>query len=106
MFNVCEDSLLATPLIIDLAILAELFTRSFLSLLFRCVANAVSQVSLMLPVTMVNIKECTPSSACYLTCSVRSFLIERNNANTLCRGTSCQAWQRSCQWSRSSKSRS
>lgn len=27
MFNVCEDSLLATPLIIDLAILAELFTR-------------------------------------------------------------------------------
>ena len=27
MFNVCEDSLLATPLILDLAILAELFTR-------------------------------------------------------------------------------
>jgi hypothetical protein len=27
MFNVCEDSLLATPLIIDLAILCELFTR-------------------------------------------------------------------------------
>ena len=27
IFNVCEDSLLATPLIVDLAILAELFTR-------------------------------------------------------------------------------
>lgn len=27
MYNVCEDSLLATPLIFDLAILAELLTR-------------------------------------------------------------------------------
>jgi myo-inositol-1-phosphate synthase len=27
IYNVCEDSLLATPLIFDLAILAELFTR-------------------------------------------------------------------------------
>lgn len=27
IFNICEDSLLATPLILDLAILAELLTR-------------------------------------------------------------------------------
>ena len=27
MFNICEDSLLATPLILDLVLLSELFTR-------------------------------------------------------------------------------